>query len=139
MKMLLLKARLVGKDGRELAVELFPQAVKITDGEEGICRLAEFYHLLSCDCVDIVTDEIGGKQFELIVDDEGLLKPGHFPRWVRANGEPIYGDLLFAHTDRATGELTGIENGDIDLLKKEILRRMALGVLIKATSKKEKK
>lgn len=36
--------------------------------------LADYYTMLDCDCIDIVTRYVNGKPHSFIVDDNGLLK-----------------------------------------------------------------
>ena len=38
-------------------------------------RCDDFYTLLDCNVIDIVTRSVGGKAFSIVCDDEGLLKP----------------------------------------------------------------
>ena len=36
--------------------------------------LQDYYRLIGCDCIDIANREIRGKRFDIICDDNGLLK-----------------------------------------------------------------
>ena len=36
--------------------------------------LQDYYRLIGCDCIEIANREIRGKRFDIICDDEGLLK-----------------------------------------------------------------
>ncbi len=47
---------------------LQPQIVETEGG------LAEWYRLIKCDLIDIVSRKIGGRYYDIIVDDEGLYK-----------------------------------------------------------------
>lgn len=38
--------------------------------------LAEWYRLINCDLIDITTHNIGGRSYDIIADDEGLLRGG---------------------------------------------------------------
>lgn len=49
---------------------LQPQVVETEGG------LDEWYRLLRCDLIDIVSRQIGGRYFDIICDDEGLLRGG---------------------------------------------------------------
>lgn len=52
--------------------------VLIADGKATIVEvdddLDSYYKLLDCDLIDIVTRRIGGKYYDIICDEEGLLK-----------------------------------------------------------------
>lgn len=37
--------------------------------------LDELYRLIECDCITVATREIGGNEYAIVLDDEGLLKP----------------------------------------------------------------
>lgn len=37
--------------------------------------IKEYYRLIGCDCITIVTREVNGHPFDIVLDDEGLLKP----------------------------------------------------------------
>lgn len=40
-----------------------------------VCNgLSDYYREIGCDCIDITSRIIGGKPFDIICDDEGLLK-----------------------------------------------------------------
>lgn len=49
---------------------LQPQVVETAGG------LQEWYRLIKCDLIDIVSRKIGGRYYDIIVDDEGLFKGG---------------------------------------------------------------
>lgn len=36
-------------------------------------HLGQFYRLIGCDCIDIVVRKVGGKRYNIVIDDEGLL------------------------------------------------------------------
>lgn len=36
-------------------------------------HLGQFYKLIGCGCIDICTRKIGGKYYNIVIDDEGLL------------------------------------------------------------------
>lgn len=50
--------------------------------------LEGYYALLRCDTIDIVSRQIGGERFDIICDDEGLLKDPVFIS-ARGNGDCI--------------------------------------------------
>jgi len=44
--------------------------VEINDSES---HLEQFYRLIDCRCIDIAVRKIGGRPYNIVVDDEGLL------------------------------------------------------------------
>lgn len=75
-------------------------------------KLEVFYEQLNCDTIDITERNIGGKQFSVMCDDEGLLKDGAIVSAVNSNGEPVLvGNLMFFHTDR-NGNLVGLADDE---------------------------
>lgn len=56
----------------------------------------EFYRLIGCDCIDIARRWVGGLEFDIVVDDEGLLKDRPSVTMVDATLTPmLVGTLLF--------------------------------------------
>lgn len=105
MKFLLLNAK-----DREIKVEEFR---KIT--------LADYYIMLDCDCIDITARDIGGKQFGIICDDEGLLKENPIlSARSRSNDlDALVGNLIFSQFNYE-GEEIGLTDEEIEHLKKHI-------------------
>ena len=110
MKMLLLEVK---RDGD--TAYLTPRIVSVKSGEH---ELEQFYGLLDCDTIDIVTDTINGKEFDLIVDDEGLLTQRE-PSYLTSDGRVLVGNILFCHND-GNGATTGIDKEDVDLLSVQL-------------------
>lgn len=87
--------------------------------------LHTYYDLLDCTCIDIVERKVGDKWFDIVVDDEGLLV-GKPVMAVEEDGTPmLVGNLLFCHHDEE-GSLTGLEEGDAELLERHL--GIAVGV-----------
>lgn len=75
--------------------------------------LEEYYDLINCRCIDIVTRKIEDTYFDIICDDEGLLKDNPRISAVDMSGHPmLVGNLIFSHTDEE-GETIGITDEDI--------------------------
>lgn len=45
------------------------RTVEIEDND----HLGQFYKLIGCDCIDIAVRKVGGKPYNIVLDDEGLL------------------------------------------------------------------
>lgn len=81
--------------------------------------LDEYYDLIECDCIDIVTRKVGDTYFDIICDDEGLLKDSPRVSAVDMHCNPmLVGNLIFSHTD--DGETVGITDDEIEFLKEHI-------------------
>lgn len=83
-------------------------------------NLDTYYNLIGCDCIDIVMRKIGGKYFDIVCDDEGLLKSEPKISAISNTYEPmLVGNLVIVHND-GMGNLVGITDSDIEHLKKNI-------------------
>ena len=76
--------------------------------------LDDYYRLLKCRTIDIPTRMVGATEYDIICDDEGLLKPEPVLSAVDSNFEPmLVGNLLFCHHD---GEGNETDCTDVDML-----------------------
>lgn len=50
--------------------------------------LDDYYREIGCDCIDIAVVSVNGTPFNVIVDDEGLLKGGAVPSVFERDGRP---------------------------------------------------
>lgn len=99
----------------------------VIDTEKGISgevdfedKLDNLYGLLNCDCIDIAVRYVDGKEFDVICDDEGLLKDNPIPSAVDKNLNVMFcGSILFAHHDDE-GNFTGLSEDDVKLLNSKV-------------------
>ena len=58
--------------------------------------LDEYYRLIRCECIDITLRRICGRHYNIVVDDEGLLKPNRASALCVTEGidEVLAGSLL---------------------------------------------
>lgn len=84
-------------------------------------ELSELYRVLECEHIDIVNRALGGVIFDIVLDDEGLLKAnetGALPTsWWQKEGytpnhEGLFGNLLLAHHDDE-GNLTSCHPNEL--------------------------
>lgn len=74
--------------------------------------LKKYYELLKCDTIDIVERSVGGKNFDIICDDEGLMLDKPVISAVNGKCEPmLVGSLLFVHHN-GEGETTGLTSDE---------------------------
>ena len=96
-----------------------------TEGEVNHFKLAEcnelsdFYENLHCDTFDIANRDVGGKRFDIFVDDIGLFRENPRVSAIRLVGDDIepmlVGNLVFANHN-AQGETTSLSDDDINLI-----------------------
>lgn len=101
----------------------------LVDLEKGVARKATidkslegYYKALNCDCIDIVSRSIGGQGFDIICDDEALLKA--FPKTsaVSKNGMPVlYGNLFVVNYD-GMGDVCSLREGQIEHILRHTIR-----------------
>ena len=102
----------------------------ILDPKTGIrlsyCKgLDDFYREIGCDTIDITSRRICGKSFDIIVDDEGLLKEGAETKvsaLVQQDGQlapQLVGTLIFTNHD-AAGNTTDLSLDDTFLISSRI-------------------
>lgn len=102
--------------------------VDVNEGRHGVVEISEhdqlkqFYRLIGCECIDIAVRRIGGKPFNIIVDDEGLLVSCPIISAVdgRMKGM-LAGNLVIMGMDSDWGELTGISDDDADLIAHNLI------------------
>lgn len=86
-----------------------------------------FYKKIECDCIDIAVRKIDGKAFNIILDNEGLLKEDPIVSAIDGNGDPmLVGNLMFFGGETTEdGELVGLTDAEID----HILRSVGVAVV----------
>lgn len=79
--------------------------------------LNDFYRELKCDCFDIATRRIGGKYFDLFVDDIGLFRDSPIPSVFDKDMKPmLFGNVVIANHD-SKGDMIDLSDEDIKLIK----------------------
>lgn len=74
--------------------------------------LDSYYRLLDVDCIDIVTRQIGGKYFDIICDDEALLKADPEPTMIDGSCNVLLCGNLFICSHKGA-ELASITKADV--------------------------
>lgn len=79
-----------------------------------------YYNALNCSCFDVVSRIIGGKEFTIYCDDEGLLKERPIISAIGWNGNPmLVGNLFICNTDH-DGYAVSLSSDDIRLIQRYI-------------------
>lgn len=80
-----------------------------------------FYDMLDCGTIDIVNRAIGRygqRRYDIICDDEGLMKDDPYISAIDKNGQPmLVGSLLVVGEADDDGNITSLDDDDIKFLK----------------------
>ena len=80
--------------------------------------LESFYKILDCDTIDVVHRNIGGKRFNIICDDEALLKSPRHTSAVDPMFEPmLFGNLFVVGLSDENGDFTNLTRAQLLHLK----------------------
>lgn len=91
-----------------------PQVIELKDD------IKEFYKLIGCDAVDIVSRSVKGKKYTIICDDLGLYDKNLKPSAVSLTEcFPLVGNLLIVGNVDSYGELTSLTKNDVKVLTDE--------------------
>ena len=103
-------------------------SAEITSAED---KLNVWYTLLNCDCIDIITRKIGDKYYDIVCDDEALLKSEPLPRAVCRNArEVLFGNIFICGLADDEGNLTSLGDDDVEKLARYILQHPDLGPIL---------
>lgn len=82
---------------------------------------------IGCDLIDIAVRKIDGKEFNIVLDEEGLLKEDPIVSAIDGNGNPMFvGNLMFFGGETTEdGGLVGLTDAEID----HILRSVGVAVV----------
>ena len=76
--------------------------------------LDSYYSLLRCDTIDIVSRSIGGKRYDIICDDEALLKAPTYASALDSDGHPALFNSLFVVKFDGRDDVTDLDDEDIN-------------------------
>jgi hypothetical protein len=93
----------------------------LVDVKAGVARKATieksldgYYKALNCDCIDVVTRRIGGQRFDIICDDEALLKAFIKPSAVDKDNHPMLFGNLFVVNFNGKDDVCSLREGQIE-------------------------
>jgi len=75
--------------------------------------IENFYDVLQCDLIDIVKRPIGGIEYNIVCDDEGLFDAHPYVSAVDEHDNPMLVGNLFICNDDGEGRLTSLTEDDI--------------------------
>lgn len=86
-------------------------------------ELHTYYEIIGCRCIDIPRRKIGGVYYDIICDDEGLLKDYPKPSMIDNSLQPmIVGTVVIAKSDDESGEMVSLDDEDIARIKGETVQ-----------------
>jgi len=96
---------------------------------EGVARKAtierslnSYYKTLGCECIDIVNRRLGGYRFDIICDDEALLKDDPIPSAFGIEDQPmLFGNLFFCKHDGEGNEIS-LNDRECELILSRCIR-----------------
>lgn len=96
------------------------QALEIEDDYE------QYLKILRIDALDIVRRNIAGKPYQIVVDDNGLLKNAPICSVEDHNGYPeLYGNIIITGLCDNEGNLTSLTQEDIENICKKLYPRFS--------------
>lgn len=102
---------------RAIIINITDNYVKTLDIKD---TLETYYELINCRCIDIVERKIGGKYYDIVCDDEGLLKENNISAIESGSLDVMMvGNLVITNHD-GKGNLTGLTKEDINNIYENI-------------------
>lgn len=84
-------------------------------------NLDSYYKALDCTCIDIAVRKLGPYQFDIICDDEGMLKDNARVSATGPLGQPmLVGNLFFCHHDEE-GNMTSLHPEEITFILSRVI------------------
>lgn len=81
-----------------------------------------YYRVLHCDLIDITGIQINGKQYQVICDDEGLLRENPLPTIYRPDGTLVGACFVTGLADD-DGNLTSLTDDDVANIARYLVTR----------------
>ena len=103
---------------KAILVDVQNETSRVVEFED---KLENFYELLQCECIDIVSRRIGRKTFDIVCDDEGLYTQPKISAIDDFGRTMLVGNLLICKHD---GEnLASLSNDEIKYVKARIVEQ----------------
>lgn len=102
---------------KALFLDTVNKATRVVD----VSTLEDYYKLIGCRCIDIVTRKIGRKVYDIICDDEGTFVDDPLISAIDDVGRVmLVGNLIVCGLADDEGELTSLSPEDIRYIKKRV-------------------
>lgn len=83
--------------------------------------LEDYYELLDCDIIDITSRRINGEWYEIVCDDEALLKNNPVISAIDSGSQPVLCGNLFITKYDNDGGLKSLEDEDIVNIERNLV------------------
>lgn len=100
-----------------ILINVYEGYVKVVEVEK---TLDEYHRILGCSCIDIVRRKIGGRSFEIVLDDEGALRARPIISAVDTYGNPALVGNLFIVKFNGEDDITSLTKQDINFINSKI-------------------
>ena len=88
--------------------------------------LDEYYKLLNCHTIDIVSRDVNGVSYDIICDDEGLFKDEIVITCINTDYEPMLVGSLFVVAFDGKDDIRSLTDEEIENLQKRIINNSIL-------------
>lgn len=86
-------------------------------------KLRAYYKYLDCACIDLACVEIDGYEYDIICDDEALIKGNQVPTLYINEDQVLFGSLLFCKVNDE-GETVGLDDEDFERIEKYMRKQV---------------
>lgn len=62
-------------------------------------KLNEYYHYLDCRCIDMATIDVDGHAYDVVCDDEAMLRQPLIPSLYISDEQVFFGNIAFVKND----------------------------------------
>lgn len=83
--------------------------------------LDAFYKMLNCDLIDFAYISIGGKEYAVMCDDEGLFQEDIRPSLISHTGMPLLVGSLMFFLSSDDGDILSLQPEDIDIIRSHLV------------------
>ena len=88
--------------------------------------LTEMYRLIGCDCIDIIVRHVNEHPFNIVLDDEGLLKPNRITAVsvmsnIFGTQEKLAGSMLVFGVDEEDDDLRGLTDEELLTIQRRMV------------------
>jgi len=105
--------------------QLYGYLIDVENGTSGPAyvnrSLKDYYQLLHCALITVTCRTISGKEYCIIADDEGLLKPNRVSAVDSGFTPQLVGSLLITASDDFSDEFVSITDEDAEVIKRRVL------------------
>ena len=104
---------------KTILIDVKNKAIEVVEINDDIDT---FHELIGCRCIDITTRKVAGEYYDIMCDDEGLLKDDAIPSAITPDGYvQLVGNLMLFKNDNS-GNLISLSDKDIKRIRGKIFQ-----------------